>query len=377
MSLGFALSTMSLDASSISKPCMGEKSLNPLEIDEESLLFPFKALFLKENIQNDGKVDKQVLQTLASLCFPSRTCISASNNDSRDLLQLKRSISRLHQRIQHLTHALSRALFYREGNVNTVRRDILHAMLALSDVQRAIQHCLNKQLKFKMEGLEKLDQWKDEQHFLAMYIRQKEESDENLNIISSLCQKKNKLKMEITETEVKLAEKKKDLKKLLSHIEELQNSLGSRFSDEKSRLEEIDADEARFIQQFKKMIPESDQAKPRDALRKIWEAELSVISDDIKKAHSEYTALSEGSKLWCSTITFLQSLEQNVYEYTKKGSCKVEDVINIIDKGLLRLRDLTKIVNNRQLNLLYIVIGHEIEALNRAKNVIIFGMDKS
>ncbi|KTW26387.1 hypothetical protein T552_02869 [Pneumocystis carinii B80] len=368
---------MSLDVSSISKPWLGEKRLNPLEIDEESLLFPFKSLFLKENIQNEGQADKQVLEALASLCFPSKPCIKAYNDDSRDLLQLKSSISRLQQRIQNLTHAQSRALFYREGNVNRVRKEILHAMVALSDVQRAIQQRLNRQLKFKKEGLEKLEQWKDEQHFLAMYIREKEESDENLKIISSLRQKKNKLKMEITETEVKLAEKKKDLKKLLSHIEELQNSLGSRFLDEKSRLEEIDADESKFIEQFKKMIPESDQAKPRDALRKIWEAELSVINDDIKKAHSEYTALSEGSKLWCSTISFLQSLEQNVYDYTKKGNCKVEEVVNIIDKGLLRLRDLTKIVNNRQLNLLYIVIGHEIEALNRAKNVIIFSMDKS
>lgn len=368
---------MSLDVSPLDKPWIEEKRLNPLEIDEESLLFPFKALFLKENIQNDGQVDKEALQTLASLCFPSRPSLKMSHTDAFNLVQLKRSISRLQERIQNLIHAQSRALFYREGNVNTVRKNILHAMVALSNVQRAIQERLNRQLKFKIEGLEKLDQWKDEQHYLAMYIREKEESDENTKIISSLCQQKNRLKMEISETEVKLAEKKKDLKKLLNHIEELQNSSGSRFFHEKSRLEEIGADEAKFIEQFKKMIPESDQAKPRDALRKMWEKELSVINNDIKHAHSEYTALSEGSKLWCSTITFLQSLEQNVYECTKRGNCKVSDVVNIIDKGLLRLRDLTKIVNNRQLNLLYIVIGHEIEALNRAKRVILSGFDKA
>ncbi|KTW30478.1 uncharacterized protein T551_01761 [Pneumocystis jirovecii RU7] len=367
---------MSLDVSSAVKPWREEKHIRSLEIDEESLFQPFKALFLKENIQNDGTVNKEVLQTLTSLCFPSTPSPKAICIDSRDIMQLKQSILPLQQRIQHLVYAHSRALFFRKGNVNTIRTDILKTMIALKDVQNAIHQCLNKQLKFKTEGLEKLDQWKNEQQYLSMYIREKEKSDENFKLISSLVQKKDKLAQEINETEIKLAEKKNDLKNILNHIEELHNSFGTRFSKEKSRLAEISADETRFIEQFKKLIPHSNQEKSRDALREMWETELSLINDDIKLIHSEYTALSEGSKLWCSTIIFLQSLEQNVYECTKKGSCKVSEIINIIDKGLLRLRDLTRIVNNQHLNLLYIAIGYEIEALNRTRRVILSTEDK-
>lgn len=368
---------MSLDVSPVVKSWAEEKRLSPLLIDEASFLVPFKALFLKENIQNDGLVDKEVLQTLTSLCFPSTPSVKAFYTDFRDIARLKKSIPVLQQRIQHLIHAQSRALFCCEGNVNRIRNDILHSMLALSDVQNKIQSRLNKQLKFKMEGLEKLDQWKNEQQCLSTYIRQKEDSDENLKIISSLHEQKDKLKLEICETEVKLAEKKNDLKKLLNHIEELKNSSRSRFSDEKNRLAEINADETKFIQYFKRLLPESDQVKPRDALRKMWEAELFVINDDIKLAHSEYITLSEGSKLWSSTITFLRSLEQNLYECMKKRNYNVSEIINIIDKGLLRLGDLVRIVNNRQLNLLYIVIGHEVEALNRVKRTILSTEHKS
>ncbi|KAG4306214.1 hypothetical protein PORY_000202 [Pneumocystis oryctolagi] len=368
---------MSLDVSPVSKVWTEGKRLKALEIDEVSLFEPFKALFLKENIQNDGSVDKEALQTLTSLCFPSTPSPKMLHIGSRDVMQLKQSIPPLQQRIQHLIHAQSRALFYREGSVNTVRTDILHTMLSLTNVHNAIQQCLNKLLKFKTEGLEKLDQWKDEQQYLLMYIREKERSDENLKLISSLHQQKNKLTLEINETEVKLAEKKKDLKKVLNHIEELRSSVGMHLSKERTRLAEINTDETKFIEQFKKLIPQSDQVKSRDALRKMWEAELSVINDDMKQAHSEYTALSEGSKLWCSTITFLQSLEQNIYECTKKGNYKVSEVVNIIDKGLLRLRDLTRIVDNLHLNLLYIAIGHEVEALNRTKRVILLAEDKA
>ncbi|KAG5519597.1 hypothetical protein PMAC_001752 [Pneumocystis sp. 'macacae'] len=367
---------MSLDVSSAVKPWREEKHLKSLEIDETSLFQPLKALFLKENIQNDGTVNKEVLQTLASFCFPSTPSPKALRVGSRDLMQLKQSILPLQQRIQHLVYAHSRALFFREGNVNTTRTDILQTMLALKDVHNAIQQCLNKQLKFKTEGLEKLDQWKNEQQYLSMYIHEKEKTDESLKLISSLNQKKDKLMQEINETEAKLVEKKKDLKSLLNSIEELHNSFGARFSKEKSRLAEINADERRFIEQFKKLIPQLDQERSRDALREIWETELSLINDDIKLVNSEYTALSEGSKLWCSTVTFLQSLEQNVYEYTKKNNYKVSEAINIIDRGLLRLRDLIKIVNNQHLNLLCIAIGYEVEALNRTRRVILSTDDK-
>ncbi|KAG4302904.1 hypothetical protein PCANB_000823 [Pneumocystis canis] len=368
---------MSLDVSPAVKPWAEEKGLKILEIDEESLFQPLKTLFLKENIQNDGSFDKEVLQTLTSLCFPSTPSPRSFHTDSRDIVQLKQFIPLLQQRVQHLVHAQSRALFYREGSVNTIRMGILHTMLALMDVQNAIYRCLSKQSKFKTEGLEKLNQWKDEQQYLATYIREKEESDENKKLISSLHQQKNRLSLEINEIEIKLAEKKKDLKKILDYIEELKSSSSTGLSKERSRLAEITSDETKFIEQFKKLIPQSDQAKLRDTLHGIWEAELSAINDDIKLAQSEYSTLSEGSKLWCTTITFLQSLEQNVYEYMKKGNHNASEVVSIIDKGLLRLRDLIRIVSNRHLDLLYIAIGHEIEALNRTRRIILSADDKA
>ncbi|CCJ30006.1 unnamed protein product [Pneumocystis jirovecii] len=265
-------------------------------------------------------------------------------------MQLKQSILPLQQRIQHLVYAHSRALFFRKGNVNTIRTDILKTMIALKDVQNAIHQCLNKQLKFKTEGLEKLDQWKNEQQYLSMYIREKEKSDENFKLISSLVQKKDKLAQEINETEIKLAEKKNDLKNILNHIEELHNSFGTRFSKEKSRLAEISADETRFIEQFKKLIPHSNQEKSRDALREI----LFILN----------------------ILHYQRDQSYGVARLFFYSSCKVSEIINIIDKGLLRLRDLTRIVNNQHLNLLYIAIGYEIEALNRTRRVILSTEDK-
>ncbi|KAG5440483.1 hypothetical protein PCK2_000417 [Pneumocystis canis] len=367
---------MSLDVSPVVKSWTEGKRLKALEIDEKSLFQPLKALFLKENIQNDGSVDQEVLRTLTSLCFPSTPSPKSFYTDSRDIAHLKQSIPSLQQRIQHLVYAQSRALFYREGNVNTVRMGILHTMLALMDVHNAIYRCLSKQSKFKMEGLEKLDQWRDEQQYLEMYIREKEESDENKKLMSSLHQQKNRLTLEISEIEIKLTEKKKDLRKVLDCIEELKNSSTIHLSKERSRLAEITSDETKFIEQFKKLIPQSTQTTLRDSLHQVWEAELAVINENLKLAQSDYTTLSEGSKLWCSTITFLQSLEQNVCEYMKKGNHNVSEITNIIDRGLLRLSDLTKIVNNRHLDLLYIAIGHEIEALNRTRRIILSTDDK-